>query len=348
MKKTTLTIGAMIAVTAPLATVISCGSEKSGNENTKTTIKENAQNQAKLDKTKLENAYAFLTNWVPYNDLDRMPSEVKNVTPDNILETVFGIKNEKSELKDVTFNNIKVNANDANFNMEVEFDMQVHNVTKHFKKTLGNHFFMDQDRSDYLYLKHLEAFRFTTSLKNDGNPPIEYWDEKYAHRSPGLTQEQFYKNAPRVNAFGDWGGDQNQTLTDYNFIKDPRATDRSDLKWLRREYKIAYGFDIHDENKSFKGKTYAEWFKGVELMGVKRIPRNQIVNNYANIDVKGGGKQYPVFPLTLKKDGNYDWKWAELANKYDGGSYGLQLFLRKGTQEVEVSICIVGWSYYGG
>ncbi|NQZ29620.1 MAG: hypothetical protein HRT98_04520, partial [Mycoplasmatales bacterium] len=53
MKKTTLTIGTMIAVTAPLATVISCGSEKSGNENTKTTIKENAQNQAKLDKTKL-------------------------------------------------------------------------------------------------------------------------------------------------------------------------------------------------------------------------------------------------------------------------------------------------------
>ncbi|NQZ29619.1 MAG: hypothetical protein HRT98_04515 [Mycoplasmatales bacterium] len=345
MKKTTLTIGAIIAVTAPLATVISCGSEKSGNENTKTTIKENAQNQAKLDKTKLEKAYAFLTNWVPHKVLDRMPSEVKNVTPNNILETVFGIKNEKPELKDVTFNNIKVNANDANFNMEVEFDMQVHNITKHFKKTLGNHFFMDQDRSDYLYLKHLEAFRFTTSLKNDGNPPIEYWDEKYAHRSPGLTQEQFYKNAPRVNAFGGWGGDKNQTLTDYLFINDPRATDRSDLNWLRKTYKSVFGFDIHDENKTFKGKTYAEWFKGVELMGIKRIKDEDETSEYGNIDLRGGRTKYLEFPLALKENGKYDWKWEELPN-YKGGSYGLQLFLRKGTQEVEVSICIVGWSYY--
>ncbi|NQZ29591.1 MAG: hypothetical protein HRT98_04370, partial [Mycoplasmatales bacterium] len=122
---------------------------------------------------------------------------------------------------------------------------------------------------------------------------------------------------------------------------------RSDLKWLRREYKIAYGFDIHDENKSLNGKTYAEWFKGVELMGIKRIKDEDKTSEYSNIDLRGGETKYLKFPLALKENGNYDWKWAELANKYDGGSYGLQLILRKGTQEVEVSICIVGWSYYG-
>ncbi len=291
MKKTTLTIGTMIAVTAPLATVISCGPEKPGNKETKTTIKENAQNQTKLDQTRLEDAYAFLTNWTPYNDLDRMPSEVKNVTPDNILKTVFGIKTEKSELKDVTFSDIKVNANDANFNMEVEFDMHVHNVTKHFKKTLGNHFFMDQDRSDFLYLKHLEAFRFTTSLKNDGSGDdlYEYWDPKYANRGKySTTEEQFYKNAPRVAAFASWSGSQNNNPTEAYFIQDPRATDRSDLNWLRKEYKNAYGFDIHDQNKSLKGKTYAEWFKGVELMEVKRVDYNQRTSNYFNIDIDAG------------------------------------------------------------
>ncbi len=326
MKKTILTVGILTTIAVPIATVVSCSSDEIDHEK-----QAREDNKIKMEEERiLEKVFERFKEYNPKPALRLLPSSIKTFNKDALFK-LFDIKDAEllSEgFKSVTFKNINYIAYDGEGKAEIKFDIVVGHSTTHFERSLygtfKDGFFLSSREKTELYLKKLSGFRFKTSLI-----------DKTTQKAP--TFNEFIGNDPR--GFGSSRG---------VWSTDKFWNNKGKQGWSIEQYKEYVGFDIHDTQKTFEGKTYADWFNDVKLIdisdydiaqeGVKKVtPFPVKIGNYGEIISPRVDEKMETWPGST---GEVLISPVEIAN----GAERIRLTLEKDGVTVSINTYVYGFS----